>query len=172
MREIFPCGKFVISFRDDVERHYRSVKKHWSWLRLSLTQLTARKNMLAEQFPAENPSFAYKMALENFTVAKYNHLLDWIGFKGCHYSTHACIPVFLLIFFFVTSRNCTLASVIKVAHTKPWKVSSLPRSIMAFLIAGTCVMPPQENKRNGGDSGSVTSGTYKPPLLLYLLSTG
>ena len=99
MREIFPCGKFVISFRDDVERHYRSIKKHWSWLRLSLTQLTARKNMLAEQFPAENPSFAYKMALENFTVAKYNHLLDWIGFKGCHYSTHACIPVFLLIFF-------------------------------------------------------------------------
>ena len=152
MTEIFPCGKFVISFRNNIEQHYRSIKKHWRWMKMSLSQLIIRQDSLAQQFPAQHPSSTYKMALEDFSAAKFNHMLEWLGFKGCQYSTHACMDTRLpacLSQFTSCDAHSTPGSVIRVSHTLPWKPYILPHAVMAGLMRGSCVMSKHAQTETG-----------------------
>ena len=92
MREIFPCAKFVISFRNNLARQHQSIAKQWPWLKqyFTFSALTKRQHMLVEDFPKRHPNATYKMALENFTAPEYTRLLRWLGVETCKFSTFGC----------------------------------------------------------------------------------
>jgi len=81
LKQLFPCSKIILSYRNNTEEQSHSAfyKNHQA----ATTELEDANNFMFKLHNA-NPSWMYLLALEDFSIEKFDDLLQWVGEKGCH----------------------------------------------------------------------------------------
>lgn len=84
---LFPCAKFVVNYRLDVDSQSQSAFYGVRPDRDAVIRTLAKHNELYIRWAAElGPSRAFTVTLENLTVDTFNQLLVWLGYSNCTYS--------------------------------------------------------------------------------------
>jgi hypothetical protein len=84
MTMLFPCAKFLLTYRIDIEKQMQSgMWKKGGGVRELSSSLLHNETRAVLEFHAKHPDITFAMPLENITVARYNAMLYWLGARGC-----------------------------------------------------------------------------------------
>mmetsp|Transcript_11864 Transcript_11864/g.33447 ORF Transcript_11864/g.33447 Transcript_11864/m.33447 type:complete len:259 (-) Transcript_11864:136-912(-) len=92
LSRLFPCARFVINTRRDIDRQLHS--GFWQRLRRKSKMkqelfASQRKNLTSwnsvfEDFSeSQGPERVFRMFMEDYSVSLFNSLLEWLGVHGC-----------------------------------------------------------------------------------------
>lgn len=78
--ELFPCGKFIVNYRNDI------VAQQGKYFHRYQTLKEIRKeNELLRQWAIRMQDQARLIVLEEFSVERFNDIIRWLGFTDCEY---------------------------------------------------------------------------------------
>ena len=79
---VFPCARFIINIREDIQtQHHSQFKKH-----LSLDELQHDNDALVT-WASVHSNQSFVLPLEHFSVDSFNAVLRWLGIFGCSFTT-------------------------------------------------------------------------------------
>jgi hypothetical protein len=83
MKQAFPCAKFILNWREDVEAQHESTFRE----NTSVEELESM-NKAVNDWGDANPDITYKLPCcgEGFSVENFNGMLPWLGITGCSYN--------------------------------------------------------------------------------------
>lgn len=81
LKRLFPCSKIILSYRKNIEEQSHSA--FYKNNKAATTKLKDANNFIFKLHNA-NPSWMYLLALEEFSIEKFDDLLLWVGEKNCH----------------------------------------------------------------------------------------
>mmetsp|Transcript_11724 Transcript_11724/g.16783 ORF Transcript_11724/g.16783 Transcript_11724/m.16783 type:complete len:192 (+) Transcript_11724:2-577(+) len=120
--KLFPCGKFIINIRRDVEAQKASKKKNFVHSGDVDLEAIKEENDRLVKWAQNHNGRAFLLPLEEFTVEKFNSLAKWLGVRGCEYGnvSHANSDGYGLDKSFPEIKgNCTLQYPIKADAWEP-----------------------------------------------------
>lgn len=78
MKELFPCAKFLINYRNNITaQHFSKFQA-----KISVDTLKAETNEI-KQWMNENRHATFDLPLEAFSVETFNSMLTWLGYQDC-----------------------------------------------------------------------------------------
>ena len=82
-RVLFPCARYIVNTRNDLQAQSRSGHHHRDNISINILRNNTR-NILkwAENVPNSEKSLFY-LSTESLSVRQFNRLLDWVGVRGC-----------------------------------------------------------------------------------------
>jgi len=84
MLQLFPCARFIVNTRIDMEAQSRS--GFWAENPNALADIK-KKTAVLEQWQPHHTDRAIWFPLEKFSVAEFNHLLQWLNVTGCKFAS-------------------------------------------------------------------------------------
>jgi len=84
MLQAFPCAHFIVTTRIDVEAQSHS--GFWPDKPDALTIIKEQKALL-EQWQSNHIDRTTWLPLEKFSVAEFNHMLQWLNVTGCKFAS-------------------------------------------------------------------------------------
>lgn len=85
---LFPCAKFVVNYREDIDSQSHSGFYGQRKDQDAVVSTLAKRNELYTKWAAGlGPSRAFTLTLEQFSIDTFNQLLAWLGYSNCSYSS-------------------------------------------------------------------------------------
>jgi len=84
LQAVFPCARFVISSRKDVQKLKASRTVAWADID-SLDKMRSWNSEL-EAWAEAQGDLVFQIHLEDFSLGRFNRLLRWLGVAGCTFS--------------------------------------------------------------------------------------
>lgn len=81
LKRLFPCSKLILSYRNNTQEQSHSA--FYKNNKGASKELDNANNFMLKLHNA-NPSWMYLLALEEFSIEKFDDLLQWVGEKNCH----------------------------------------------------------------------------------------
>eukprot|EP00971_Amphidinium_carterae_P006086 119878-Amphidinium_carterae.1 len=86
MHKLFPCARFVVNTRDDVDEQFASQSMEFDSQKITEVEDLAKVSSGLKAWASEHAPISYQMPLENFSVDGFNDMLTWLGVTGCRYT--------------------------------------------------------------------------------------
>ena len=87
LRDSFPCGRFIINIRSDIEAQIESVKSNFHY-NVSTDKINSENDFLLKlKDELGHSAIKIDMTYWKDNVKNLNHVLDWLGFEDCAFNT-------------------------------------------------------------------------------------
>mmetsp|Transcript_56549 Transcript_56549/g.132652 ORF Transcript_56549/g.132652 Transcript_56549/m.132652 type:complete len:304 (-) Transcript_56549:179-1090(-) len=86
---LFPCARYIINYRDDIDAQVTSQETHLS-RHLPVDELEsdlANKTANLREWAVQRADSSVMLSLEDFSLEIFNGLLQWLSVEGCEYIT-------------------------------------------------------------------------------------
>lgn len=80
--EIFPCARYIVQTRKNTAAQARSQARRWHG---TLATVKSQTSILQKWYEKHSDA-SYGLQLENFSIATFNNVLQWLGVSGCQFA--------------------------------------------------------------------------------------
>ena len=83
----FPCARVILNYRSNVESQYESIRSRFPTSTRTKEELEAYNNFQLDLASELGPEMAILLDMNEWkdNTEVINHVVDWLGFKNCHF---------------------------------------------------------------------------------------